>query len=119
MYNSPITQFMDNYVSDIQKQITEQKETKIMQTISETMGFDIDKQELIKALNYDREQYEKGYKDAEKKLIGIIQEIQDEILKNMEEVPEHKSFYHDGVYNGYFGALKILVEKTKEYRKDG
>lgn len=119
MYNSPITQFMDNYVSDIQKQITEQKETKIMQNISETMGFEVDKQELIKALNYDREQYEKGYKDAEKKLIGIIQEIQDDMLKNMEEVPKHKSFYYDGVYNGYFDALKILIEKTKEYRNNG
>ncbi len=80
MYDSPITQFMDNYVSDIQKQITEQKEAKIMQTISETMGFDIDKQELIKALNYDREQYNKGYEDARHDMLKIIDEIKSKII---------------------------------------
>ena len=30
----------------------------------QTIGYQIDKAELIKALNYDREQYDKGYQDG-------------------------------------------------------
>lgn len=39
-------------------------------TIQQKLGFNIDKEELIKALAYDRHQYEKGYQDgkAEAKL---------------------------------------------------
>lgn len=39
-------------------------------TIQQKLGFNIDKEELVKALQYDRHQYEKGYQDgkAEAKL---------------------------------------------------
>lgn len=35
----------------------------------QSYGFDVDKEELAKALNYDREQYEKGHKDGYNKAI--------------------------------------------------
>lgn len=60
MYESPIT----NYISEIiDKQMVE-RENVILATVSEKIGIDVNREELIKALNYDRQQYEKGYADA-------------------------------------------------------
>lgn len=60
MYESPIT----NYISEIiDKQMVE-RENFILATVSEKIGIDVNREELIKALNYDRQQYEKGYADA-------------------------------------------------------
>lgn len=58
-YESPITV---NYIDGIIKQIQENNELQIMQQIKTVV--DIDKEELIKALNYDRGQYNKGYADG-------------------------------------------------------
>lgn len=55
MYESPISV----YYTDIK--------TKFENQLMEAMigvGLDVDKEELLKALNYDREQYQKGYKDG-------------------------------------------------------
>lgn len=55
MYESPITQ----YITDIQTKMEDQ----LMETLF-SLGFDVDKEEMMKALQYDREQYQKGYKDG-------------------------------------------------------
>ena len=58
-YESPITM------------IASQVETKIendVMTAVQHYDIQVDKEELIKALNYDRQQYEKGYRDAQSKL---------------------------------------------------
>lgn len=57
MYNSPITIY-----EDIAAQITEMTENSIMTKVK--MYVDVDKDELIKALDYDRKQYEAGYNDG-------------------------------------------------------
>lgn len=54
-YESPINVF--------QKQIEVQMEGEILKAVSE-VGVTVDKEELLKALKYDREQYEKGYQDG-------------------------------------------------------
>ena len=58
MYNSPITE----HYEDIACKITEAHENAIMAQVR--MYVDVDKEELIKALNYDRKQYEAGYNDG-------------------------------------------------------
>jgi DNA-directed RNA polymerase subunit RPC12/RpoP len=55
MYESPIEL--------IQKQMQLDLESKIMSAVQE-VGISIDKDELVRALKYDRDQYEKGYADA-------------------------------------------------------
>ncbi len=62
MYESPITKIF----TDISNQIMKQEEDRTMLTINQTVGYSVDKDELIKALNYDRQQYEKGYEDGKK-----------------------------------------------------
>lgn len=60
MYECPITEM----VKKVTDSIIEQRENAIVAQISEAIGLEVDKQELIKALQYDRQQYEKGYADA-------------------------------------------------------
>ena len=43
--------------------MTEKLEDNVMSVIK-SYGIDVDRVELLKALNYDRDQYEKGYRDG-------------------------------------------------------
>lgn len=69
MYNSPI----ELIVSDWQHQLMEQQENQIYQAVYST-GVNVDKDELIKALMYDRNQYEKGYMDGARDLAERLKE---------------------------------------------
>lgn len=71
MYESPITMYM----SDIQRKIEKQTEDEMMVAINQSIGFDVNKEELIKALKYDREQYEKGYKDGKENTLKCVSEL--------------------------------------------
>lgn len=62
-YNNPIT-MISRFVDEQIKEQQTQEETAIMSEITRKIGIDIDKDELIKALNYDRHQYEKGFDDG-------------------------------------------------------
>lgn len=70
MYESPIS--ITEIINNIVKKQNEQFENDLMYQIKQTCHINIDKDELIKALQYDREQYEKGYQDckADVKKIG-------------------------------------------------
>lgn len=59
MYESPINIF----VNDIVNRLEEEQESCVMEYIRD-IRVDVDKDELIKALQYDRNQYEKGYNDG-------------------------------------------------------
>lgn len=63
MYKSPITLITEQ----IQKTIIEQEENDIYRAVQK-YEINVDKDELIKALKYDRRQYEKGYEDALNKI---------------------------------------------------
>ena len=59
MYNSPI----EMLITDIQNQIVKQQDEEIYKAVVSFIP-NIDKDELIRALNYDRNQYEKGHLDG-------------------------------------------------------
>ena len=77
-------------------------------------GFDVDKEELAKALNYDRKQYEKGYMDGYNKAIDDFAEK----LKS-----ECRIHYVD--CDPYFGGItdsilyKDDIEEIAEQLKEG
>lgn len=81
MYESPIAEVM----SDISTQLIQEKENQIMMQMRQTVGYDIDKNELIKALQYDRNQYKKGYADCKEKIVALLRE---EIDRNtLKDIP--------------------------------
>ena len=59
MYKSPVDIF-----EEISTKITEETDNHIVAEIEKAIGVSVDKDELIKALNYDRNQYNQGYNDA-------------------------------------------------------
>jgi hypothetical protein len=54
----------ESMIKMIAGQIQSEIENDLMVKVSQTVGYEVDKDELIKALQYDRNQYEKGYKDG-------------------------------------------------------
>lgn len=68
-----------SYKSPIEVFIQEAKlnyENSIYNAIQE-YGIKVDKEELIKALSYDRKQYIAGYNDAIKELVEILTDMQE------------------------------------------
>lgn len=63
MYESPIKIFSDNLYTSLNTQL----EDEIMKAVWK-VGVMVDRDELIRALRYDRDQYEKGYEDALREL---------------------------------------------------
>ena len=60
MYECPIQKI----TRELQTQITQQDEEQVLLEVKQSVGFFVDKEELITALSYDREQYQKGYADG-------------------------------------------------------
>lgn len=78
-YESPIKAFL----SDIQTKIKEAEENYITEEVSRVLCVDIDKNELMRALNYDRGQYRFGYMDAKIKYEGEIRSLKADVASYM------------------------------------
>ena len=74
MYESPI----EKIYGEIQEEINRRDEEYIL-TLTRSIGYNVNQDELIKALQYDRHQYKKGYADAKKEILEKIYEIFDGI----------------------------------------
>lgn len=73
MYNSPIEMIIGN--------MRMQQDGEIFRAVQE-IGVNVDKDELLKALKYDRDQYDKGYNDGIRKFAKQHKEIMREFLYN-------------------------------------
>ena len=72
MYESPINLINKQVSMEVEKTI----DGEIWKAIKE-IGIDVDKEELIRALKYDRDQYIKGYNDAKRRGYWIEVESDD------------------------------------------
>lgn len=64
MWESPINLIMD----DMRTELVKRQEEQVLRAV-QSVGVDVDKDELIRALAYDRDQYNKGYQDAMAKIV--------------------------------------------------
>lgn len=88
MYQSPIS----IYESAMQT-IMEQRENAIFAKVQDAFDVQVDKAELIRALQYDRGQYEKGYQDAKQEQRWIpVERRLPEADKNVLVCTIHGSF---------------------------
>ena len=70
-YQSPIEIIMSDMNTHIQNASLEREmniESTILEAI-EKVGVNIDKDELIRAIHYDRDQYQKGYNDRDAEIV--------------------------------------------------
>lgn len=92
MYESPI----ETIYGELQTQILREDENMIMKAVRE-VKINVDKDELIKALQYDRHQYIKGYNDGKNDILIELRNKIKEITDTM------------GVsYNQYINVIDIL-----------
>lgn len=61
MYKAPIE--ICRTIEDIIQKVVEETDNQVYEAVCR-VGVNVDKEELIKALRYDREQYAKGYADG-------------------------------------------------------
>lgn len=76
---------IEKICGELQIQMVQEDENMVMKAIRK-VGVNVDKEELIKTLNYDRNQYSKGYNDGIKDVFDniraeLIQSIQNGTLK--------------------------------------
>lgn len=69
MYESPI----ETILGELQTQMIYEEENMVMQAVR-NISINVDKKELIKALQYDRNQYDKGYADGKNDVLNQIRE---------------------------------------------
>lgn len=81
MYESPIELMVTNIYNQIQKQQDEEIYKVVLQYVPY-----VDKEELIRALRYDRGQYEAGYADGKR-------DAMDELVRCKDCISGHEQMY--------------------------
>lgn len=100
-WESPI----DISYQTVYKDIGQQIDNYVMEAITE-VGVSVNKEELIKCINYDRNSYEKGYEDGCVKAIDIF-------LKYIEK---HIAYSYDHLT---YSKIADMAERFKRnWRKD-
>ena len=102
MYESPINIIISKLCTKL--------ESDCLKSV-QRYGFDIDKEELAKALNYDRKQYEKGHTDGYNKAIDDLLEDANEMAIEVDT----------GTYTMKaigIGLLENIAEQLKEGGKN-
>ena len=107
-YKSPI-EAKEIFPCDIVREVSEFVDNKIHAEIVQQYGVFVDKEELTKALNYDRNQYKKGWIDGYKTAMG-------ETLEN-HEIRKPTNF--DKITESAESFAKWFVELSKTKSIDG
>ena len=103
-YQSPISQIY----KDVEYKFKEDMENKTMEAIHH-FGISVDKEELIKALQYDRNQYDKGYSDGRASMVEEFESLKAEMEDKLEP-------FILGERNLKKDALQILDKRIAELK---
>lgn len=112
MWESPINimEIQDSFVSEIKEKTEEMVFTEIKR-----IGIDVDKEELLKALQYDREQYDKGYSDGYANAVDKFAErICDRVNDDSLQVVLPNGFRADVITIDYVAEIAVeIAEQLK------
>ena len=116
-------------VETVSKGLKLQMEDDIM-TVTHSYGIKVDRDELVKALRYDRDQYKQGYADAcmdrkgriKTEIAGeIFEEIENKIKEDLNGIREHIDGITDpDAIDGQYetiSALEWVLESVAELKK--
>lgn len=76
MYESPIS-ITERLLDEYAKMVIERRDNEILAKVQSVVGVDVDKGELLRALQYDRDQYEKGYADGKRDAMAELVRCKD------------------------------------------
>ena len=97
MHAGPI----EEIYKDIEIKVNQAVEERIVKAVQQ-VDIEVDKEELIKALKYDRDQYQKGYNDA-------LNQIKEEIADL-----DDADYDFEGYYKAVTDALKVIDKHRGE-----
>ena len=110
-WESPIAKIY----GDIHNEIIRQDEENCTFAIEQAIGYKVDKGELIKALQYDRNQYDKGYNDGVKEtFVTELEKIKAEIEKDIEI--KKKQDYSMDFFIGVCNCLIMIENRISELK---
>ena len=96
MYESPI-KIIESTIDSFSNAIIKRKDDAIFAEIQSSFGVELDRGELIRALQYDRDQYDKGYADGKRDAMDELVRCKDCTMCNYE--PSNDS-YRCSSFNG-------------------
>lgn len=99
MWESPI-QFL-------QTQMQMETDGEMLRAVQK-VGVNVDKEELIRALAYDRGQYYKGYKDG---VNAVCERIEELLTNKLREYVYSQDSYEQGKFAAYGDALDIVRQE--------
>ena len=102
MYESPI----EMIYGELQTQMMQEDEKLVMKAVR-NVGVNVDKETLIKALQYDRNQYKKGYEDGKN-------DVLEKIKTDLEKEADTSNRLHGISEIGLRKALKIIDKYMAE-----
>ena len=105
MYESPI----EKIYGELQTQMVQEDEKMVIKAIR-NVGVNVDKGELIKALQYDRNQYTKGYEDGKN-------EVLDKIRAEIADLDD-ADYDYEGYYKAVTDALQIIDKYKAESEEE-
>ena len=107
-YVSPIDMIF-NKTEEIYTDMSKKHETYIMAELKQKIGIAVDKEELIKALQYDRNQYDKGYSDGRASMIEELEKIK----ADFEEIkgPRDNPYNNKTEYSVSMKELREVFDK--------
>lgn len=104
---SPITQT----ISEIQSKMIKDQEDELLIEASQVVGYTIDKEELIKAMNYDRNQFAQGYeKGHETGYAKAISDFAEKMKQTINEQVGNDGGFSKAFYTGMVEGIRILLE---------
>ncbi len=114
-YESPISLIYEN----AQRQMQIQLENGVYSAV-QNVGIDVNKDELIKALQYDRQQYDKGYSDAMMNAVLVVR-CEDCIYSSYSRGGIFECCKHSKVRESKFGISTMFLERHERgfYCADG
>ena len=84
-------------------------EDNVCQAVA-SVGIQVDKDELIRALEYDRDQYVKGRSDAILSIIPALMDLRDEWIAKQPKGEWYKNDKAQGIEQG----IEMAIEKVRE-----
>ena len=85
MYESPLEVMVKQVANQAARQLDDAIEGELQLALEE-IAVNVNREELLRALQYDRDQYAKGYEDGKKELAARLKEKIDEIVEELEGV---------------------------------
>lgn len=86
MYESPIKLF--NTPTEYTSVLEKETDSIVFKAVL-GVGVDVDKDELLKALKYDRQQYNKGFEDGVKEFAKLLVDKSDTGLISVSDIPDY------------------------------